>query len=116
METSIDLTPHQSRISGKIASLRSRCTRFCEAPPAGFAEVERYGQIMGPVVERQPGKATATACAAGGDMHTLIVGTPDTEAQKVLALADPGALHAALRKRHSPALPPPAALARPSRH
>ncbi len=61
------------------------------------AYVERYGQIMGPVVERKPGQATAAAYAAGGDMHNLIAGTPDTVAQKVQALADLGLNHLLLR-------------------
>ena len=59
--------------------------------------ISRYGEIVGPVVKRKPGVAAAAAYAAGGDMHNVIAGTPDTVAKKVRELADLGINHLLVR-------------------
>ena len=61
------------------------------------AYMDRYGPIIGPVVERKPGKAASAAYAAGGDMRELIAGNPDTVAAKVRELADLGVNHLLVR-------------------
>jgi alkanesulfonate monooxygenase SsuD/methylene tetrahydromethanopterin reductase-like flavin-dependent oxidoreductase (luciferase family) len=59
---------------------------------------EKYGPILGPAVSRQPGHAAAAAAyAAGGDMHNVIAGTPDTVAAKVQELSDLGINHLLVR-------------------
>jgi alkanesulfonate monooxygenase SsuD/methylene tetrahydromethanopterin reductase-like flavin-dependent oxidoreductase (luciferase family) len=58
---------------------------------------ERYGAILGPVVNRRPGQGHAAAYAAGGDMTDLIAGSPDTVAARVQALADLGINHLLVR-------------------
>jgi len=59
--------------------------------------VERYGEIVGPVVNRKPGQGAAAAYAAGGDMHNLIAGNPDTVAAKVRELSELGINHILVR-------------------
>ncbi len=59
--------------------------------------VARYGEIVGPVVQRKPGASAAAAYAAGGDMHNLIAGTPEAVAAKVRALVDLGMNHLLVR-------------------
>lgn len=56
-----------------------------------------YGPIIGPVVARNPGASAAATYAAGGDMHNLIAGNPDTVARQVQALADLGINHLLVR-------------------
>jgi alkanesulfonate monooxygenase SsuD/methylene tetrahydromethanopterin reductase-like flavin-dependent oxidoreductase (luciferase family) len=58
---------------------------------------EAFGPILGPVVSRQPGQAAAAAYAAGGDMHNVIAGNPDTVAAKVQELRDLGINHLLVR-------------------
>ncbi len=59
---------------------------------------ERYGAILGPAMSRGPGNAAAAAAyAAGGDMHNVIAGTPDTVAKKVQELVDVGVNHLLVR-------------------
>ena len=58
---------------------------------------DRYGAIIGPSVARRPGQSAAAAYAAGGDMHDLIAGTPDTVAKRVQQLADMGINHLLVR-------------------
>ena len=58
---------------------------------------ERYGAILGPVVNRKPGHSAAAAYAAGGDMYQTIAGNPDTVAAKVRELSDIGINHLLIR-------------------
>jgi alkanesulfonate monooxygenase SsuD/methylene tetrahydromethanopterin reductase-like flavin-dependent oxidoreductase (luciferase family) len=58
---------------------------------------ERYGAFLGPSVSRRAGQSAAAAYAAGGDMHDLIAGTPDTVAKRVQQLADMGINHLLVR-------------------
>jgi alkanesulfonate monooxygenase SsuD/methylene tetrahydromethanopterin reductase-like flavin-dependent oxidoreductase (luciferase family) len=75
--------------------------RAAEARAEHLAMRERYiaehGLLHGPVVNRKPGQQTANAYAAGGDMHNLIAGTPDTVAAKAQELADLGINHLLVR-------------------
>jgi alkanesulfonate monooxygenase SsuD/methylene tetrahydromethanopterin reductase-like flavin-dependent oxidoreductase (luciferase family) len=58
---------------------------------------EQFGAITGPSVSRRSNQSAAAAYAAGGDMHDMIAGTPDTVAKKVQELADIGINHLLVR-------------------
>ena len=59
--------------------------------------IERYGTIEGPVMKAAPGKSTAAAYAAGGDMTDTVAGSPETVAAKVQQLAEIGINHLHVR-------------------
>jgi alkanesulfonate monooxygenase SsuD/methylene tetrahydromethanopterin reductase-like flavin-dependent oxidoreductase (luciferase family) len=60
---------------------------------------QRYHAIHGPLSSRHggAGAGSAAAFAAGGDMDDAIVGSPETVAKQVRALADAGINHILLR-------------------
>lgn len=59
--------------------------------------IAAHGPIHGPVVHKKAGESTPNAYAAGGDMHELIAGTPETVAAKLQELADLGINHLLVR-------------------
>jgi alkanesulfonate monooxygenase SsuD/methylene tetrahydromethanopterin reductase-like flavin-dependent oxidoreductase (luciferase family) len=59
--------------------------------------IERYGVLEGPVMKAAPGKSTAAAYAAGGDMTDTVAGSPETVAAKVQQLAKIGINHLHVR-------------------
>jgi len=59
--------------------------------------IARFGNIVGPAIQRGHGGRPAGGYAAGGDMDDLIAGSPDTVAAKVKELAQLGINHLLVR-------------------
>jgi alkanesulfonate monooxygenase SsuD/methylene tetrahydromethanopterin reductase-like flavin-dependent oxidoreductase (luciferase family) len=59
--------------------------------------IARFGNIVGPAIQRGHGGRPAGGYAAGGDMDDLIAGNPDTVAAKVQELSQVGINHLLVR-------------------
>jgi alkanesulfonate monooxygenase SsuD/methylene tetrahydromethanopterin reductase-like flavin-dependent oxidoreductase (luciferase family) len=59
--------------------------------------IQRFGDIVGPAIQRGHGGRLAGGYASGGDMDDLVAGSPDTVAAKVEELANLGINHLLVR-------------------
>lgn len=59
--------------------------------------IARHGKLDGPTIQRKPAETVADAYAKGGDMRSMIAGSPQTVARRVRELADLGMTHLMLR-------------------
>ena len=59
--------------------------------------IARFGNVVGPAIQRGHGGRLAGGYAAGGDMDDLVAGDPDTVAAKVQELAQVGINHLLVR-------------------